>query len=106
MSTLVSSEQATMLTVNDLSKKLKHVRYMRFLDKKYNNHIKPARPYIHKNDPVAAVNYFNKYLSIGIDTRDPIFMDEDLCACSLFDLANLPIEMVINRLNRDGVYTY
>lgn len=92
------------ITVDDLSSRLRSVRYKRWLDKEYNV---PQRSLdiksFHRNTPMAALNYFNNYFCIGIDTYNRILTEEEEIGI-LHDLANLPLDMVIERIRNQGIF--
>lgn len=54
-----------------------------------------------RNSPEAAVDYFNRYLVLGIDFDGQKYISEEANVCILHDLAHFPLEMVLERIRRD-----
>ena len=53
-------------------------------------------------NPAKAVRYYNKNLALGIQYFGMDHFTEDASACILYDLANMPLEMVLTRLESEG----
>lgn len=101
----MSPSNAKPTTVNDLSAKLKSVRYKRWLDREYNvssfgKYPKPSTH--HRNDVSASLAYMSHYFCLGIRDFGANYQSEDARACLLNDLAHLPLDMVMRRLESEG----
>lgn len=96
---------AASLTIDDLSNKLRQVRYKRWLDKEVPfEHRKkmPKTRYPKRDDVASSLEYVNRRFCIGIDYLGFDHLNEDARACILYDLANVPLDMVVSRLRTEG----
>lgn len=84
----------TAVTADALVRKLRSVGYHRFL--KRSDGIKNKRGQSRMLTPGAAVTHFDRCFQLGICASPS---DEEN-ACALFDLAHLPLEMVLLRRQR------
>lgn len=90
------------ITLDDLSYKLRQVRYRRWLDKEDNVKRPTKLRQFNVNSPQAAVKYFNHYGCIGLDLNHRVLSEEENIGV-LHDLANVPFDMVIDRMQREGI---
>jgi hypothetical protein len=79
-------------TVEDLVTRLRRVRYKMY-NMQADGVILKKRPSRMLN-PTQTVSYFNQCFQLDMDTS---FKSEDQMACMLYDLANVPLEMVKQR---------
>lgn len=95
------------VTVDELSYRLKRVAQKRRWDKE--NKVKhdeqpsmPRTPLPPRNDVASALEYINKRFFIGIEMLGLDHLKEDARSCILYDLANLPLDMVVQRMKAEG----
>jgi hypothetical protein len=87
------------ITVDELSHRLKRVRLLRFLQRcdklesPFTEAQEPKRQYA--ASPQQALKYFNKKLDLGLMLN--VDQEEQAC-CLLYDLVTLPLDMVHNRV--------
>lgn len=70
----------------------------------HKRHRMPNNKLPKRRDVASALSYINKRFALGIEYLGFDHLSEDARACILYDLANLPLEMVIERLRSEGAY--
>lgn len=95
------------VTVDELSWRLKRVHIARMFKRELEEDgmsvpIRLPRRLPKRNSVNGALQYVNRRFCIGIDP-DISMLDEDTQACMLHDLANLPFELVLERMQKAGV---
>jgi hypothetical protein len=63
---------------------------------------KTKKPEHDRNDVFSALAYCNSNLCIGINSLTTEHMSENNISNILFDLANMPLAMVLDRLKKEG----
>lgn len=91
------------VTVDELSYRLKRVAKKLHEDRESRKESRPMPGNLpRRNDVASALEYVNKRFCIGISWLGDGHLREDARSCILHDLANLPLEMVIGRLQTEG----
>lgn len=87
---------SSQVTVDTLSRMLRSARYHRFLQRSDGKTLKRGRSRMMM--PCDAVAEIDRCYQIGIG----LCKNDDDAACTLFDLAHLPLEMVLQRRQRQA----
>jgi len=100
-------QRSKSITVDDLSKGLQRVAYKGWLDRTYNATVTTYKKKLNsklppRNNVASALEYVNKRWCLGIEYLGFEHLSEDARACILYDLANIPLAMVISRLQSEG----
>lgn len=91
------------VTVDELSWRLKRAQIARMFDREAGTTGYPLPRRLPNRGTISgSLRYVNHRFCLGISELGDGHMSEDAQACILFDLANMPINMVCARLRQEG----